>query len=299
MRTPVLLAALAAASLTVLASCSSSGNDGGAESHKMPGMTGSMSGASMSSSNHSGGMDDGMGDMPMSSGTGLSAASDGYTLTLKSQLMSGMAMPLTFVIAKEGKPVTDFDREQTKLMHFYLIRSDLTGFQHLHPTMAADGTWSVTPSAPTPGSYRIYTQFLPHGRDDALVLSRPTSVGGSAPSSPLPSPGTSAAADGYTVSIAGEPKAGEDSELRLTFTRAGKAVTGLQPYLDTYAHVTAIHQGDLAFAHLHPDTTASNDTGGPRLTLHADLPEAGNYRVFIQFQTDGTLHTASVTLTVA
>ena len=24
------------------------------------------------------------------------------------------------------------------------------------------------------------------------------------------------------------------------------------PYLDTYAHLTAFHEGDLAFAHLHP-----------------------------------------------
>ena len=90
--------------------------------------------------------------------------------------------------------------------------------------------------------------------------------------------------------------AGSDSELKLTFSRDGKAVTDLQPYLDTYAHVTAIHQGDLAFAHLHPDGTATGASGGPALTLHADLPEAGNYRVFIQFQTDGILHTAPITL---
>ncbi|HZE01023.1 MAG TPA: hypothetical protein VE155_04575 [Pseudonocardiaceae bacterium] len=29
-------------------------------------------------------------------------------------------------------------------------------------------------------------------------------------------------------------------------------VTDLQPYLDTYAHLTAFHGGDLAFADLHP-----------------------------------------------
>jgi hypothetical protein len=60
--------------------------------------------------------------------------------------------------------------------------------------------------------------------------------------------------------------------------------------------VTAVHAGDLAFAHLHPEGTVSGDHGGPTLTVHARLPEPGNYRMFIQFQTDGTLHTAALTV---
>jgi hypothetical protein len=60
--------------------------------------------------------------------------------------------------------------------------------------------------------------------------------------------------------------------------------------------VTAVHAGDLAFAHLRPEGTVSGDHGGPTLTVHARLPEPGNYRMFIQFQTDGTLHTAALTV---
>ena len=236
--------------------------------------------------------------MPMSSGTGLSATDNGYTLTLRSQPMIGMSMPLTFIITKNGKPVNDFDTEQTKLMHFYLIRSDLTGFQHLHPTMPANWTWSVTPSALTAGDYRIYVQFVPHADagDGALVLSRATTVMGSASNGSLPSPSSTTKVDGYTVKVSGTPMSGNDSRLKIIFSRDGTAVTDLQPYLDTYAHVTAIHQGELAFALLHPDGTATSAGGGPTLTVHADLPEAGNYRVFIQFQADVVLHTAAITL---
>jgi hypothetical protein len=44
------------------------------------------------------------------------------------------------ILGADGRPVTAFEPEQTKLMHFYLIRSDLTGFQHIHPSMSPGGT---------------------------------------------------------------------------------------------------------------------------------------------------------------
>jgi hypothetical protein len=57
--------------------------------------------------------------------------------------------------------------------------------------------------------------------------------------------------------------------------------------------------GDLAFAHLHPSGTVNGDHGGPSLTVNADLPESGAYRIFIQSQTEGELHTAAVTVTAS
>jgi len=45
--------------------------------------------------------------------------------------MAGMAMPYRLTITgPDGKPVTGFAVDQTKKLHFYAIRSDLTGFQH-------------------------------------------------------------------------------------------------------------------------------------------------------------------------
>jgi len=130
-----------------------------------------------------------MGDMSMRSGTGLDATVNGYTLSVRDMPMAGMAMPLTFTITKNGKAVTAFEPEQTKLMHLYLIRSDLTGFQHLHPTMSSDGTWRATPSTFAAGRYRAYVQFVPHAAAEAskgaIVLSRPLSVGDSASNSPI------------------------------------------------------------------------------------------------------------------
>lgn len=291
----------AIAAATLLTACSSSGSSpaGSAGSGSTSDRNMSTSTDMSSGAGTSGGMN--MNGMSMASGTGLSTTVNGYTLsTGHITAMAGMTMPVTFTITKNGKTVTQFDTEQTKLMHFYLIRSDLTGFQHLHPTLAADGTWSVTPASIVAGTYRFFVQFVPHAdaADGALVLSRTFAVAGAdaTTSAPLPAASTTTTVDGYAVKVAGNAMAGHEVPLTITITRNGTPVTDLQPYLDTYAHVTAIHARDLAFAHLHPLGTVKGDHGGPTLTVNADLGESGDYRLFIQFQTAGVLHTASLTV---
>ncbi|CAG7599161.1 hypothetical protein [Actinacidiphila bryophytorum] len=275
-------ALLAAATLAVtLTAC------GHSSTHSMPGM------------DHTATAMPGM-DHNMAPGTGLSAAEDGYRLTAEAAtLPAARQTPYRFTITgQNGTPVTDFTVEQTKRMHFYAIRSDLTGFQHLHPTMAADGTWTADLASLTPGAWRMFASFTPVSGKD-VVLSLPVTVPGTAAKMPLPAPASSTEVDGYAVTVTGDPMAGMTGPLNVTVTRAGKPVTDLQPYLGTYAHLTAFHEGDAAFAHLHPVTEATGTRGGPDLAFHADLPTSGNWRLFLQFQTDGTLHTAAVTLPVA
>jgi hypothetical protein len=282
----ILFGALSAATLLLLTSCGSSQSN-------------ALSPTGSSSSTNPGHADPRMGGMVMPAGDGLSASLHGYHLTTVGAAMPNTAMPITFTVTRAGKPVTEFDVEQTKLMHFYLIRADLTGFQHLHPLLGSDGVWTVTPDALRSGRYRMYVQFVPHAdaQAGALVLSSAFTVSGGAPANtPIPAPTTATSVDGYTVKLAGTPHAGKDTMLTLTVTRDGKPITDLQPYLDTYAHVTALHQSDLAFAHLHPAGAVNGDHGGPTLSLTADLPETGLYRFFIQFQTVGTLHTAAMTV---
>ncbi|KUN56045.1 hypothetical protein AQJ46_49020 [Streptomyces canus] len=294
-----LAAAGAAAALALtLAACGSSG-----DSSSMPGMDhGSKSSASSSSS-----ASQAMGDMPgmdhMASGNGLSDTQGGYRLTSKdATLPSGKQTPYRFTVtAPDGKAVTGFALDQTKRMHFYAIRSDLTGFQHIHPTMAGDGTWTADLASLAPGSWRLFASFTPDGgpgKDKDLVLSRNVTVPGTASKTPLPAPATSTQVDRYTVTVKGEPMAGMAHPLTVSIAKDGKPVTDLQPYLDTYAHLTAFHEGDAAFAHLHPTTKVTGDDGGPDLNFHAELPTSGNWRLFLQFQTGGTLHTAALTLHV-
>ncbi|MFG3228062.1 hypothetical protein ACGF07_25215 [Kitasatospora sp. NPDC048194] len=284
-----------------LSACGSSAGD-----HSVPGMDHGVTTAGSSPSNPTPSTAGGMEGMPgMNADDGLAAEKNGYRLEAEpAALPADRPTPFRFtVVGPDGKPVTDFAVEQTKTMHFYAVRSDLTGYQHLHPTMAADGTWTADLAALQPGSWRLYASFTPAGgpgKGSDLVLSRTVTVPGQAVDTPLPAASGSATADGYTVTIQGDPMAGMAHPLTATITRDGRPVTDLQPYLGTYAHISAFHEGDQAFAHLHPETRAAGgDHGGPALTFHAELSRPGNWRTFIQFQTAGQLHTAAVTLHVS
>ncbi|MEU6237130.1 hypothetical protein, partial [Kitasatospora sp. NPDC047058] len=238
-----------------------------------------------------------------SAADGLAAERDGYRLdAAPAELPAGRATGYPFTITgPDGRPVTDFTVHQTKKLHFYAIRSDLTGFQHLHPVMAADGTWTADLTALAPGTWRMYASFVPAGstrRNTEIVLSRTVQVAGEATPAPLPAPAGSTTVDGYTVALRSVPEAGA-YRLTVTVGRDGRPVTDLQPYLDSYAHLTAFHEGDHALSHVHPTGQTDGDHGGPELTLYAMLGSAGSWRVFLQFQTAGQLHTAELTLHVA
>ncbi|WP_086727279.1 hypothetical protein [Streptomyces carpinensis] len=291
-------AGAAAALALTLAACGSSG-----DSSSMPGMDHGAKASAPSSPSPS----QAMGDMPgmdhMATGDGLSDAQDGYRLTsTDATLPSGKRTAYRFTVAgPDGKPVSDFAVDQTKRMHFYAIRSDLTGFQHIHPAMAADGTWSADLASLAPGSWRMFASFTPAagpGKGKDLVLSRTLTVPGDATKTTLPAPAGSTQVDGYTVTVKGEPMAGMSHPLTVSVAKDGKPVTDLRPYLGTYAHLTAFHEGDAAFAHLHPTTEVTADHGGPDLNFQAELPTSGNWRLFLQFRTGGTLHTAALTLRV-
>ena len=91
---------------------------------------------------------------------GLTVTSDGLTLSSTStSFTAARAQPLEFTIRAAGVPVTTYQVMHDKPLHLILIRRDLSGFQHLHPTMAPDGTWSIPLTLADPGSYRAIADF--------------------------------------------------------------------------------------------------------------------------------------------
>ncbi|WP_241741092.1 hypothetical protein [Streptomyces sp. L2] len=297
--------ALTAATLTAalgltLTACGSGSSHSSGHSSPMAGMD---HGGTPSRSASADAMESMPGMDTASAGNGLTAAKDGYRMASASATLSaGRGADYRFTITgPDGRPVTGFAVDQTKRMHFYAVRTDLTGFQHLHPAMAGDGTWTAPLAALRPGTWRLYASFTPDsgpGKGKDLVLSRTVKVPGTATDAPLPPASGSTTVDGYTVAVKGDLMAGMAHRLTATVTRNGEPVTDLQPYLGVFAHLTAFHQGDLAFAHLHPETEADGDRGGPSLTFHAEFAQSGNWRLFLQFRTGGTLHTTALTLRV-
>ena len=216
---------------------------------------------------------------------------DGLTLELvRADANARERFDLAFrIVDRRGQTVRDFDVEHTKRMHLIVVRRDMAGFQHLHPTEAADGTWSVPATLSDPGTYRVFADFStagkPHTLADDLV------VDGTVRSQALPEPVGSVDVDGMRVSLTeGASSAGAESQMRFTVTRGGKPVA-VEPYLGAKGHLVALRQGDLAFLHVHPDEDS--------LSFMAEFPSAGRYRLFLQFQVDGRVHTAAFTQEVS
>jgi len=228
---------------------------------------------------------------------GLASSKDGYTFTTGATPEPGR---FSFTITgPDGKPVTAFDVEHEKKLHLIVVRRDTSGFQHVHPEMAPDGTWSVPLTLPAAGSYRAFADFAPTG-GKAMTLGVDLSVAGNYQPATYATSRT-AQVDGYTVELAGDLTAGKTSPLTLTVSRGGVPVTDLQPYLAAYGHLVALREGDLAYLHVHPDGAPGDGktAAGPQVKFAAEVPSAGTYRLFLDFRHGGVVRTAEFTVTTA
>src|SRR3954447_22324287 len=134
---------------------------------------------------------------------GLSLEQDGDRLALDdSTLRQGRTETLRFrTVDEQGEPVREFEQEHGARLHLIIARRDLTGYQHLHPRLGADGTWSVPLTLPDAGAYRVFADFKRGG--EAHTLAADLFVDGAADYAPLPAPAATAdTGDGYQVSLA-------------------------------------------------------------------------------------------------
>ena len=232
---------------------------------------------------------------------GLMVSQDGYTLDLtQRQLPARSSTPLKFrILGPDAKPVTQYTREHGKDLHLIAVRRDLTGFQHVHPQLAGDGTWTVPLNLADGGVYRIFADFTPAARAEGLTLGADLSVAGNYQPRPLPATSRTTQVDGYTVALDGTLAAGQESKLTLTVSRNGRPVTDLQPYLEAYGHLVALRDRDLAYLHVHPAGTPDDGTtaAGPGITFYATAPSNGAYRLFLDFRHNNQVRTAEFTLT--
>jgi hypothetical protein len=223
---------------------------------------------------------------------GLAVAADGLRVVVDDpELRRGREETLSFRIENaRGETVRDFDVEHEKRLHLILARRDLTGFQHLHPEQAADGSWRTPVRLDEAGSYRLFADFSHDGENQTLATD--LRVDGPADLLPLPEPAATGVSDGgYDVRLdAGGSRPGEEADLRFTITKDGEPVR-TEPYLGAGGHLVALRDGDLAFLHVHPMD------GSVRFA--ATFPTEGRYRLFLQFKHENRVHTVAFTQEVS
>ncbi|CAM5430132.1 hypothetical protein SALBM311S_06995 [Streptomyces alboniger] len=231
---------------------------------------------------------------------GLQISDGGYTLDLKTQrLQADKKTQLRFAVVRDstGRQVSLYEREHDKELHLILASRDLTTYRHLHPTRAADGTWSTPVNLPEAGGYRVFADFKPKG-GEGLTLGADLAVSGAYEPNALPGHSSTATVDGYDVELGGALTPGKSGELKLTVTKDGKPVRGLQPYLGAYGHLVALRSGDLAYLHVHPNGEPGDGRTrpGPDVSFTATAPSEGAYRLFLDFKHEGKVRTAAFTV---
>jgi uncharacterized protein DUF4396 len=232
---------------------------------------------------------------------GLAANADGLMLSLATtHLTPGEPGQLRFqIVGENGRAERNFEVEHEKRMHFIVARDDLTGFQHLHPSMDASGNWTTAIIIPEPGKYRVFADFKHEGENQTLA--HDVTVAGTAEQQTLPNPSPTATTDnGYEVTLTGaDAAAGEPTELGFEVSRGGEQVE-VDDYLGAKGHLVALREGDLAYLHTHP-TGGGHGTeheGGEGIRFETEFPTAARYRLFLQFKNEGQVQTAAFTRSV-
>ncbi|GAA0938465.1 hypothetical protein Vau01_094550 [Virgisporangium aurantiacum] len=212
-----------------------------------------------------------------------------YSLALESSDFSlGVSRDLRFRIAGAfGDPVTEFAVKHDKRMHVVVVRSDLTGYQHLHPTLGPDGVWSVPLTLTAPGTWRVFADFTAADGVDATAAAF-LLVGGAFSPAPLPPAGSVADISGVSVTLDGRVRPGGTEPLTFTVSASGP----LDRYLGAYGHLVLVRAGDLAFVHVHPEDALR----GGSVRFWVTLPGPGTYRAFFDFSIAGVVRTAEFTL---
>jgi Cu+-exporting ATPase len=229
-------------------------------------------------------------------------------LQVPADIRPGEPTTLTVTVrdADSGDLVDDLVRTHQVWMHMIITRTDLGTFAHIHPEPTGTaGTYTVTATFPTAGSYLVHTEFRRQGQMADVLDAHEITVAGTAPTPVMVRKADvrTWTGDGIRITLDGDAHVGETSDFALRFTdAAGRPVADLQPYLGAAGHVVLMRADGSTFAHQHAETfddqgrpvfALPGTTFGPDLDLHVRFDRPGAYRLWAQFRLgDGAVITA-------
>ncbi len=181
-------------------------------------------------------------------------------------------------------------------LHVIIYDPALKEFQHVHPVANAD-SWEVPVKFNRSGEYWFWAQgeLL-----DGEEFSSPVRVTVEIENQAWPTPPTlsdiRSGNDGNSVVTLSKErlKAGKMAMLNVELSRNDGTKPVNRPYLGAFAHVVAVFSDADSLIHVHPMDTSNPNQG----MLHATFPNAGFYRLWIQFMDAGTLRTVPLSVQV-
>jgi len=228
---------------------------------------------------------------------------------------AGGRVRLRFVVShpRTGAPVKSFVVNHEKLFHLFVVSQDMSDYQHLHPELESDGSFTAEAVLARPGLYHLHSDFFPAGGTPQVLRRRIATVGPGGPGGQgtlprlTPDAELTKAVGGLRVTLdfgGGEPSAGALVPLRfrLEDARTGEPVRDLEPYLGAWGHTLVLNADQSEYLHSHPTEAvpagAAAPRGGPQVEFKTMFPAAGLYRVWTQFRRAGEVVTVSFTLRV-
>jgi hypothetical protein len=226
-----------------------------------------------------------------------------------------------------GEVVKKFEVVHERQFHLFLVSQDMTYFQHIHPVLGDDGTWTIDATLPRAGYYKVLADFLPSGGSWQFVA-RPLVTAGfggdlaSAGATLVPDTSPTTKVDDLMATVTYDPPifvAGlyGHTSYRLTDTTTGRPVTDLQTYLGAFGHTLVVSEDMTHYVHAHPlDIVPGSDEdgtpefvippgadleklrGGPDVTFDGLMPKPGRYRAWTQFRRRDKVYTFTSTFNV-
>ncbi len=184
-----------------------------------------------------------------------------------------------------------------KNMHLLIVNSDLSYFCHNHPDQVED-CYVQEHCFPYAGNYYLFIDYTPEGTGQLISRHTLKVEGAPVESGILPEEETVWEKNGYKLYVPEKClplKTGKMLEITLKLENKKRPLKDLAYYLGALAHVVIISEDIKEFLHVHP---MESDTMGPEIKLHTSFPHPGKYKMFIQFNHQDKVHTASLVLNV-
>lgn len=191
------------------------------------------------------------------------------------------------------------DVEHTKKIHLIAVSEDLSWFDHIHPELNADGSYSVKEKFPTAGKYTLFADYKPSGGNHTVDVLN-VAVSGTTPAAKKYGADklTGDGGDGFSVNLA--PEGGKfltnmPMHINGVMMQNGKEVdvNTLEDYLGAKAHMVVVSLTDKKYLHVHPGVE------GGKFDLHTTFDKPGVYRGWIQYQSKGKVYTSDFVFNVA
>src|SRR5665213_189636 len=190
-----------------------------------------------------------------------------------------------------------FEFVHERLFHLFMVSADLKHFVHDHPVLGADGIFRFETTLPEPGIYRLLADCYPSGGTPQLLSAYLTTEGyDKSVAASIAHPLSDLApkqAENVTVSLRMDPPDPIPGKKTILFFRLEPG-EGIEPYLGTWGHLLAASDDLIDTIHEHPIYA----NGGPEIQFNIFFPREATYKVWVQFQRQGVVNTASFTIPV-